>query len=388
MQTADSIESPEVAIEDARRLIEARDRSGAHDALASARARFPSEARLCWLAAELCLEEGRPAAALETLASFALDDADLSRNLETVYRAVKLKTAMATPRQAVRFAPPRPAPPFADAIVVMMARDEGDIIHAHLEHHYALGFRKFVILANLCADDTLDEIARFERARADAILLVVKDPVEAYYQSGKTKSAVDFARSYFQGIREPARWAFILDADEFMDFTTDCGLEGLVGEAEAASQHVIALRLCDAANKEKREAARGCDLYAHFDAIAAGTMRVRLKNAFALRLDPILSTGNHVLWHNDMAINRVAIAMERGVRLIHMPYRSCQQVRRKIVNGAKALAAATHGGHVGGHWREAHADYLAKGDVFLNEAFEHYCKNTIYRASREYTFKF
>ena len=143
-------------------------------------------------------------------------DQNCVATVDAVSRFIKLSIYLASVGKDANFHFPTLVDPCEEAILVMMVRDEGDIMGQNLLHHYQIGFRKYVILLNCCADRTQNIIGEFQTQHPDAIVCTIVDPIEGYWQSDKTGAAVEFARLYFKAILRPATWCFILDADEFI----------------------------------------------------------------------------------------------------------------------------------------------------------------------------
>ncbi len=232
---------------------------------------------------------------------------------------MKLKIYLAARGHGISFQPPTAAAAVERAVAVMMVRDEADIILQNLTHRYSLGFRKFAVLVNACADPTPTLLRALQATHSDAIAVSIVDPVEGYYQTDKTQSAVEFASAYFEAIRNPVKWCFILDADEFIAVGEALGLEGLLTVAE---REVIAFHLCNATNMADSDYMGNRNVYRHSDVVVGCAAPVVPKNAFLVARWPSIVRGNHPLRHSGFSLDCVLIAAEHGARLVHLPYRS------------------------------------------------------------------
>jgi len=249
--------------------------------------------------------------------------------------------------------------PFREAAVVMLIRDEGDIIHSHLRWHYRLGLRNFVILNNRSADDTLERIGRFQADCSDAEVHVIDDPVIGYYQSSKTTAAATIARDRF-GVD----WVIPLDADEVLTVHgTELGVT-LASLAQAGKDYVMVHR-CDYCISSEDDPGQPDPL-----------MRLRFRQPYLTPTPKVfvrfrdgmtIEGGNH--WASTGDGRRLAgvSGLQHGMMLRHFPLRSRDQIRRKIINGGEALAAAPDlDAKFGDFWRSSIAIYQREGESFID----------------------
>ena len=66
------------------------------------------------------------------------------------------------------------------------------------------------------------------------------------------------------------------------------------------------------------------------------------------------------------------VGAEFGLVLRHFPVRSIEHVRKKIVNGGKALQAFNGPNSLGSHWKRDYELYLEKGEGYLSEKVQQY----------------
>lgn len=96
--------------------------------------------------------------------------------------------------------------------LVMMIKDEEDIIYENLIWHFCLGFRKFVIVDNNSSDNTRSLIEKFKKEVLNqAIVVIIDDPILEYIQNKVTTSAFLLAKMIWPDVE----WVFPVDADEF-----------------------------------------------------------------------------------------------------------------------------------------------------------------------------
>jgi hypothetical protein len=355
-------------IEMAHNLIAAGQFGQAQHSLRQTQEAFPESADAFRLEADLLVSQLKYDDALSSLRSCPLSDQNPSVTEDTVFRAVKLQIYLALSDTRVDFREPVPAVHVEEAMIVMMIRDEADIIGPNLLHHYALGVRKFALILNCCIDDTRNIVEAFKTSHRDAIVCSIEDPGEGYYQSSKTQAAVEFARSYFDAIQRPVQWCFILDADEFISCGSAQSLSNLIECAGSARKEFIAFNLCNSCPSSGAAFAKGANPYSHFDTVVSCAVPVVPKVAFKVALRPKMAMGNHSLYYPEIAMEHCFIAAEMGACLVHLPYRSASQVKSKIVNGGSAYEATQLHEGLGAHWRRLYKEYLEQGDsVFARQ---------------------
>ena len=360
---------------------------GAVALLEDIKQQHPTHVHAYRLQAEMLVWLGDYAAALDVFRTAPLVEAPPA-NAEHVFRGLELAIYLAAGEGKPVFADPVPGPALEDVVVVMMIRDEADIIGQHLRHHYRLGVRKFVILLNCCADDTVAIVERFGADHPQAILCTMVDPVEGYYQSDKTQAAIGFARAYFDAIRRPAKWCFVLDADEFVAIDGGLGLGGLIARAEQADADFITFHLCNAVPASGDAYCGDRDIYGFFDVVVGCAVPVVTKNAFRLDISAEIGMGNHSLVYPDITMQRGFVAAGAGARFVHLPYRSRAQLKTKIVNGGRAYEATTLDPGWGAHWRLQYQEYLEEGDAMLARRLALFQDSTLLEASARGAFFF
>ncbi|MFS3135220.1 glycosyltransferase family 2 protein [Gluconacetobacter sacchari] len=260
-------------------------------------------------------------------------------------------------------APQAPAPPFLGAAVVMMVKDEGDIIGENLTWLYRSGIRRLIVLNNGSTDDTGEILKRFERHYRDAELLVLNDPIVRYMQSEKTTGLYRLAISIWPDLR----WVLPIDADEF-----------LIAERGIAILDEIDPRI-DAVSIPK---------VIHFRNQAADDGIHPVMQTMNLRSPPFLVPPKIVVRNNlfmtiGQGNHKVRLVDDRppvyiggfqfGLYYREFPTRSFPQFLRKIRNGGAAIQAAESflGRKVGGeHWLHLHDHLLSGGERKFFERYQ------------------
>ena len=277
-----------------------------------------------------------------------------------------------------RIQPAREIPGLSDAVMMLMVKDEDDIIGQNLRHHYAMGFRRFCILDNGSTDETAGVIAAFRAAFPATIVVTIYDPVAGYYQADKMIAAERFCEVYMQLGGAAPGWLFFIDADEFVVFAGVKRQDEAFSEALAGAAHNLLVmhwihcatpRLISAPLPE-------ADPFGLFTRIctklAPQVPKIAYRSGQGLR--PAM--GNHFVTEYPYATGQVINASDFGVYLAHFPMRSLAQLRKKVINGGLAYKAAAGLEEHGGHWRERYALYEKHGDTVIAQMLANHMRET------------
>lgn len=216
-------------------------------------------------------------------------------------------------------------------IAAMMARDEADIIGHTVAHLFEQGVDRLIVADNGSSDETY-EILLGLQALYDIDLLV--DDEVGYYQDRKMTALAE--RAVAQG----ADWVLPCDADELW-----LPIEhGTVAEALSSAREPVVL----ASEWRYWPAFRWKDEPNPYRALQWREEAAHRLSKVAFRAEGFsrLHMGNHDVDHTG--------GRQIGVlKVCHFPYRSFDQFRLKVRNGAEAYEAAKdlHPGY-GTHWRE------------------------------------
>jgi Glycosyl transferase family 2 len=261
--------------------------------------------------------------------------------------------------------PAKPGRPLSNCVRLALVKDEEDVIYPNLQSSYLNGFRCFAVADNGSTDDTRKEIDRFTRDHKECLVYVVTDPVVGHYQADKTMGLARLMRTVLQGIGVQADWFFPLDADEFLCLTSPA--QDLKGLLRANSEkNLLTYYLCNCAAKEVySQLPKATDFASLFPVIATYHLHPVRKVAFRYKPDAFLTEGNHFCRNIVSREEELLVGAECGVFLKHYPIRSVDHIRKKVVNGGKALAAYKGPPDVGAHWRHSYTEYLEKGEPYL-----------------------
>jgi glycosyltransferase involved in cell wall biosynthesis len=223
-------------------------------------------------------------------------------------------------------------------IGVTMVRDEADIIDATVRH--MLDEVDAVLVAdNLSTDDTPAILRGIQRDHPDRVT-IVDDPDPAYRQSDKMTALARRAR-----LELGADWVVPFDADEI--WYSPFGRVAEVLEGVAPQWLIVPAPLYDhvaTADDDTR--------------VTDPVRRIRWRRpdpnplrkvACRWRADLVIAQGNHDALYTGRGTYFDPLLVVR-----HYPYRSVDQLIRKVRNGAAAYAAAGDSvpDDAGAHWRQ------------------------------------
>jgi tetratricopeptide (TPR) repeat protein len=268
-----------------------------------------------------------------------------------------------------RVQPPVAIPAFGDAVMLMIVKDEEDIIGQNLRHHYALGFRRFCIIDNASTDQTPNIIAKFRHDFAEARVAVINDFITGYYQSSKVIAAARFAEIYMALDSTPPSWYFCIDADEFITLTGHDTAHRAAVFSQALSDPDKNLCImhwihCSSTPMYK-SLPLDADPFQYFNKLTSELEPAVPKIAYrpGHGLEPM--EGYHFVPHYDHDLSRIIHAADLGIYLMHFSLRTVDHVRRKVINGGRAYEAAKNMDIHGGHWRHRYELYKQHGDAIF-----------------------
>lgn len=265
----------------------------------------------------------------------------------------------------------------ASAVLFLMVKDEAEIVGRNLRHHYALGFRRFFVLDNGSTDNTAAIIAEFRAEHPEAGVFSAYDYIVGHYQAKKMKALVAFMQAYLHYEVDQPDWLFFVDADEFITFASGAAgaSEQRLGDMLAdPSKSLLVFHWAQCGSEHVLQTLpAGEDLFEAFPIVWPRMKVAVTKIAYRLNhgLEPI--QGNHLVEEFPYDASQVAIMAEAGFYIFHYPVRTVDQLRKKVLNGNRALLATADRDGLSGtatHWRTYHQWYEQAGDVALKQVVE------------------
>lgn len=207
-----------------------------------------------------------------------------------------------------------------DAVwAVTMVKNEADIVASTVGHMLAQGVDRVLVADNGSTDGTDDVLLGLQDER----IIMARDTEPAYYQQAKMTLLGRYAA------RHGAGWIIPFDADELW-----FGQSATLADALRATPAKVAR--ADIHNAFPVPAEPGCFRVER----APHSLR---KVAYRSSHLALLDTGNH--W-----VSRPGW-IDPGFRIAHVPWRSRDQLGRKLRQGRAAFAGIDAGENVGAHWR-------------------------------------
>jgi hypothetical protein len=250
--------------------------------------------------------------------------APLQRALMTPVKKLLLNDSVLT-RAMVRVMA-RPGP----IAMLMVVRDEIDIIGQNIDFHRRMGIEHFVVTDNGSVDGTRDVLADFKRRMGESIV-VIDDAEPAHRQSARVERMIRVAKQKFR-----PRWIIASDADEFWYPASgryDSEIDGRKNILNCYWHNFLP---------------RPDVPWQQFTDV--GEMpgyHGRMSKAFCLARGLMgMYSGNH----ESRSIPHIA-ARSENIGVYHYPVRSYEQLERKVVQGHRAAVKASFETSAAWHWR-------------------------------------
>lgn len=220
-----------------------------------------------------------------------------------------------------------PAVPTTPASVwgISMVKNEADIIDSVVRHMLDQDIDRILIVDNGSTDGTYEMLKELSR---ELPISVGRDREPGYYQAHKMTALASRAR------RAGAEWVVPFDADEFW-FAPGTTVGAYLRSSGVTRVQAAIHNAFPTAENPRLSGLEGelrLDVPPH------------LMRKVASRTSPFLwiGMGNHTAM-------RSGSGLEDRLRILHLPWRSQEQLTRKVRQGAAAYAASSLKG-VGGHW--------------------------------------
>jgi tetratricopeptide (TPR) repeat protein len=253
---------------------------------------------------------------------------------------------------------------FDSAAMLLLIKDESDIIRANLEHHYNIGFRVFFVIDNRSEDNTADLVRMFRNSRPDALVFYAYDQIQGHYQAAKMRAFRDLLVSYTEIARRKIDWIFFVDADEFLTYVGPAGGEGRIAPVLANPEtSLLALMWVNCAGEEP--VVRTDRSLSPFDAfpLVQGVLKDIVTKVGVRRtaaMDP--AEGNHFVQSFPFDLGQMELLSSVDWYMFHFPFRSIEQVRRKVVNGGLAFQGTSGLENYGDHWKKNYDSFIKNGE--------------------------
>jgi hypothetical protein len=215
--------------------------------------------------------------------------------------------------------------------MLMVVRNEIDIIEQNIEFHLRFGIENFVVTDNGSVDGTRDILGDFER-RLGKSMVIIDDAEPAHHQSVRVNRMIQVAKQKFR-----PRWIISSDADEFWypaNGRYDSEIDGRKNILNCYWHNFL-----PRPNTPWQEFTDVGEMPGYHD---------KMSKAFCLARGLIgMYPGNH----ESRSIPRI-MSRSYNIRVYHYPVRSYEQFERKIVQGHRASLKALDLETANWHWRE------------------------------------
>jgi hypothetical protein len=214
--------------------------------------------------------------------------------------------------------------------MLMVVRDEIDIIEQNIDFHRRMGIEHFAVTDNGSVDGTRDVLADLKRRLGDAIV-VIDDAEPGHHQSARVERMIQMAKEKFR-----PRWIIASDADEFWYPAS--------GRYDSEMDGRKNILNCYWHNFLPRPDAP----WQQFTDV--GEMpgyHGGMSKALCLARGLVgMYSGNH----ESRSIPHIAVRSD-NIRVYHYPVRSYEQFERKVVQGHRAALKASFETSAAWHWR-------------------------------------
>lgn len=238
-----------------------------------------------------------------------------------------------------------------------MVKDEQDIIAHTITHLVGQGVTGIVVADNLSTDDTFTILNDLD---VDCELIVKTDPEPGYYQSRKMTELAHFA------FRLGADWVIPFDADELW-YATDGPLANAFDDIDADCAWASLHNYFPTSSDDPAEA-NPFRRITHRDPQPAALPKVAVRR----RADITIAQGNHNVTADRLDVTGALVSVESTLEVAHFPWRSFEQYKRKIRNGATAYRKTDLPEDYGAHWRQHGTLLEREGTDALRVVFDTY----------------
>jgi hypothetical protein len=214
--------------------------------------------------------------------------------------------------------------------MLILVRDEIDIIRENIDFHLRYGIENFVVTDNGSVDGTRDLLADFEKQLGRSFV-IIDDVDPAYHQAARVNRMIQIAKQRFR-----PRWIISSDADEFwypLSSRYDTELDGRKNILRCFWHNFL-----PRPGKSWQEFTDIGDMLGYHG--GTGKLLCLARGLLGMY------AGNH----DSRSIPRV-VADSANIRVYHYPVRSYQQFERKVVQGHRAATKAGFQESAAWHWR-------------------------------------
>lgn len=215
--------------------------------------------------------------------------------------------------------------------MLMLVRDEIDIIEQNINFHLSFGIENFVVTDNGSVDGTRDILSDFER-RLGKSMTIIDDAEPGFQQSERVNRMIRVAKQRFR-----SRWIISSDADEFWYPVNGRYATELDGKKNILN--------CFWHNFLPRP---NTPWQGFTDVGEMPGYHGRMSKAFCLARG---LRGMYIGNHDPRSIPHIASRSE-NIRVYHYPVRSYEQFERKVVQGHRAALKSSFKETAAWHWRE------------------------------------